>query len=102
MGYLYTLFLVHSAPYPAIACTVVDRVYRYSLLPGISCDALGGAMNLCGVLFVVFLVLKLVGVIAWSWFWVLSPLLIPVLLALITLFLVLLAWAGIWFKKLMD
>lgn len=33
-----------------------------------------------GLLFFVFLVLKLAGVIAWSWFWVVSPLLaIPVL-----------------------
>lgn len=31
-------------------------------------------MGLPGVLFVVFLVLKLVGVIAWSWWWVTCPL----------------------------
>jgi hypothetical protein len=29
------------------------------------------------ILFVVFLVLKLTGVIAWSWWWVTSPLWIP-------------------------
>ena len=34
----------------------------------------GGGMGLCGVLTVVFIVLKLVGVIEWSWIWVLSPL----------------------------
>ena len=31
-------------------------------------------MNLSGVLLVTFIVLKLVGVIDWSWWWVLSPL----------------------------
>jgi sterol desaturase/sphingolipid hydroxylase (fatty acid hydroxylase superfamily) len=33
-----------------------------------------GGMGLCGVLTIVFVVLKLVGVIKWSWIWVLSPL----------------------------
>jgi uncharacterized protein (DUF983 family) len=31
-------------------------------------------MSLSAVLFIVFLVLKLVGVIAWSWWWVTAPL----------------------------
>lgn len=31
-------------------------------------------IGLGGVLFVVFLVLKLTGVIAWSWWWVTAPL----------------------------
>lgn len=31
-------------------------------------------MGILGVLLVVFIVLKLVGVIAWSWVWVLAPL----------------------------
>ena len=31
-------------------------------------------MGIAEVLFVIFLVLKLVGVIAWSWWWVCSPL----------------------------
>ncbi len=30
-------------------------------------------MGLSGVLLVVFVVLKLTGLIAWSWWWVLSP-----------------------------
>ena len=38
----------------------------------------GGGIGLGGVLFVVFLVLKLTGVIAWSWWWVTAPLWIPV------------------------
>lgn len=35
------------------------------------------------LLFVVFLVLKLCGIIAWSWWWVFSPFWIPVLLGFI-------------------
>jgi hypothetical protein len=34
-------------------------------------------MSLAGVLLVVFIVLKLIHVIDWSWWWVLSPLWIP-------------------------
>lgn len=33
-----------------------------------------GGIGLPGILTVVFIVLKLTGVIAWSWWWVLSPL----------------------------
>lgn len=33
-----------------------------------------GGIGLSGVLLVVFIVLKLVGTINWSWWWVLSPL----------------------------
>lgn len=39
-------------------------------------------MSFCSLLAIVFIVLKLCGVIAWSWWWVLSPLWIPVLLVL--------------------
>jgi hypothetical protein len=35
------------------------------------------------ILGLIFIVLKLVGVIAWSWFWVLSPLIAVVLLWLL-------------------
>lgn len=45
-----------------------------------------GGIGLGGVLFVVFLVLKLTGVIAWSWWWVTAPLWIPA--ALVVAFLV--------------
>lgn len=36
-----------------------------------------GNMKICDVLTVVFIVLKLVGVISWSWWWVLAPFWIP-------------------------
>jgi hypothetical protein len=45
-------------------------------------------IGLPGVLFVVFLVLKLTGNIDWSWWWVTSPIWIP-LLALVTIFIAL-------------
>lgn len=39
-------------------------------------------LGLCGVLFIVFLVLKLTGNIDWSWLWVTSPLWLPVFFAI--------------------
>lgn len=36
-----------------------------------------GGVSFCGLLTVAFIVLKLTGFIAWSWWWVLSPLWIP-------------------------
>ena len=36
-------------------------------------SAAGGGVSLATVLVVIFLVLKLVGVIHWSWWWVFSP-----------------------------
>lgn len=32
-----------------------------------------GGVGFCGLLTIAFIVLKLTGVIAWSWWWVLSP-----------------------------
>ena len=42
-------------------------------------------IGICGVLTIVFIVLKLVGVINWSWLWVLCPLWIDILLTVIVL-----------------
>lgn len=39
-------------------------------------------MGICSALLVAFVVLKLVGVITWTWLWVLSPLWIPLALLL--------------------
>lgn len=36
-----------------------------------------GGVGIAGVLFIVFLVLKLTGNINWSWWWVTSPIWIP-------------------------
>lgn len=42
-----------------------------------------GGIGITGALFIVFLVLKLTGVIDWSWWWVTSPLWIPVAIVLV-------------------
>lgn len=46
-------------------------------------------LGVCDVLGIVFIVLKLVGVINWSWWWVLAPFWIP--LAIVVVCLVILA-----------
>lgn len=45
------------------------------------------SLGLADVLLVVFIVLKLVGVITWSWCWVLSPLWISIILAMLAVIL---------------
>ena len=40
-------------------------------------------IGICGVLTIVFVVFKLIGVINWSWLWVLCPLWINLLLTII-------------------
>ena len=42
-----------------------------------------GRIGFCGLLTIVFIVLKLTKVITWSWWWVLSPIWIPIALAVI-------------------
>ena len=46
-------------------------------------------LSLAGVLFIVFLILKLTENIDWSWWWVTSPLWIPIALAVSIFFVVL-------------
>lgn len=43
----------------------------------------GGGIGISGLLLVLFVGLKLAGVISWSWWWVTSPLWIPVGLGLV-------------------
>jgi membrane protein YdbS with pleckstrin-like domain len=45
-------------------------------------------IGLTGILFIVFLVLKLTGNIDWSWWWVTSPLWIPIAIALCTVLII--------------
>ena len=47
-----------------------------------------------GLLTIAFIVLKLTGYIAWSWWWVLSPVWVP--LAVVVVFLVFVAVVGYW------
>lgn len=48
----------------------------------------GGGLSLCGVLTVVFIVLKLCKVISWSWVWVLCPLWGGLVLSALIMFIV--------------
>lgn len=50
--------------------------------------ARGGGMGLAGTLTVVFVTLKLCGVIAWPWIWVLAPLWISLVIGVFILILV--------------
>ena len=49
----------------------------------------GGGIGFAGLLAIVFTTLKLTGYVAWSWWWVLSPLWIPLALVLTILLFVL-------------
>ena len=48
-------------------------------------DSKKSGMGLLEILLIVFVILKLVGTIDWSWWWVLSPLLIPIGLLIVVL-----------------
>jgi hypothetical protein len=45
-------------------------------------------LTFCDLLTVAFIVLKLTGVITWSWWWVLSPIWIPLAIVLIVFIIV--------------
>ena len=50
-------------------------------------------LTFCDLLAVAFIVLKLTGVIKWSWWWVLSPIWIPLAIALVVIIIMLIiAW----------
>ena len=55
-----------------------------------------GGIGFCGLLTIVFIVLKLVGVINWSWFWVLSPMIFSISFTVLILLIVfaLVIWAN--------
>lgn len=50
-----------------------------------------GGTGFLGVLTLIFITLKLLKVITWSWVWVLSPMWIPLLIILIILLIIVLA-----------
>ena len=41
-----------------------------------------GGIGFCGMLTILFIGLKVTNYISWSWFWVLSPTIIPILIGL--------------------
>ena len=50
----------------------------------------GGGISLCGVIFIILLILKLFGVISISWWWVFSPLIIGFAIGVISLIILIL------------
>lgn len=50
----------------------------------------GGGISLCGVIFIILLILKLFGVISISWWWVFSPLIIGFVIGIISLIILIL------------
>jgi hypothetical protein len=61
-----------------------------------SSSSSSGGIGFVGLLTIAFIVLKLTGVIAWSWWWVLSPIWIATIVALILIFgfLAIAGWAS--------
>jgi len=51
-----------------------------------------GGVGFFGVMFLIFMTLKLCDVITWSWWWVTAPLWGPLLFALSIFFVVLIVW----------
>ena len=59
-------------------------------------------INFFGLLAIVFITLKLIGYINWSWWWVLSPLWLPfsVIVSVgVFVFIIMVAWAWVTDKK---
>ena len=48
-----------------------------------SSNSTSGGIGFLGLLTIVFIVLKLTNVIAWSWWWVLAPIWLPLAIALV-------------------
>lgn len=61
-------------------------------MPNSSSSSSSGGIGFCGLLTVAFIVLKLCGVISWSWWWVLSPLWISFGLVVAVLLIVGILW----------
>lgn len=64
-----------------------------------SSSSSSGGIGFVGMLTIVFIVLKLIGVITWSWWWVLSPLWISFGIGLIALLVFGIVILGIWFSE---
>ncbi len=48
----------------------------------------GGGISLCGVIFIILLILKLFGVISISWWWVFSPLIVGFVIGILMVILI--------------
>ena len=57
-----------------------------------SSSSSSGGIGFFGLLTIVFIVLKLTGYIDWSWFWVISPILVPIIFGIVILIVFVIAW----------
>jgi hypothetical protein len=57
-----------------------------------SSSSSSGGIGFFGLLTIVFIVLKLTGYIDWSWFWVISPILVPIIFGIGLLIIFVIAW----------
>ena len=62
----------------------------------ISSSSSSSGIGFFGLLTIVFITLKLLNVIDWSWWWVLAPLWIPTSIVLIILFIIGIAFLITW------
>lgn len=51
-----------------------------------------GGIGFCGLLTIVFITLKILGYFPWSWWWVFSPVWIPIAFTLLVLLIIGLVW----------
>lgn len=65
---------------------------------GITRTTTRGGVGFNGLLFLVFLTLKLTHVIDWSWWWVTAPLWIPLSLVVVILLAILGFWAYYYYR----
>jgi hypothetical protein len=59
-----------------------------------SSSASSGGIGFCGLLTIVFVTLKLCGVIGWSWWWVISPIWISAAMFILAFVVILAVIAG--------
>ena len=58
-----------------------------------------GGIGFCGLLTIVFITLKLLGKITWSWWWVLAPIWIPLVIIATILSVIGIVLLIIWIKE---
>lgn len=59
---------------------------NYNVASATSSSSSRGGIGFFGALTILFIALKLIGIITWSWWWVLSPLWLPITVVLVVFF----------------